>query len=276
MVVGFLILYKIYKKINSENKVLEIAKENTEVYKKNVSLESIIDTTNNIMRDIYSKYETDSNTIKKLEVNSNEKNKILDIEQTGFFGSEIIAGHIDTMSHILSNDNNVVRISVWKQRIEDKKNLIEELRQSSTIEIFRSKNYTKTSYEKKLNVNRSISGRVLRKNEVQYISDITCDPDWENTEKFDYQSILGIPITNDLVIMYDFKNEPIELIKNLCAISALITSYLIAELEQRLEVLRSIENSQKNKDFEPINMFDLMDDENSIEFSWDEEDELPF
>lgn len=256
-----LLLRKFYLKMNAENKVLEIARENT-----NLSKEMIIINNQQILyqkqlQKIYNRFTLDSIKIDKISkkinseiddpfylynpshtdiessVDPNEvtseifKNK--SIEHI-LFKTSIIKDNINYLSHILSEDN-FVRISVWQN---DDAVVVSNVnfKDVKLTEKIRSSNFLSNNNKKELGINQSIAGRVYRTGEKQIVNNVISDPDWKKSEKSEYISILGFPLYDDKVITFDFEDKITLTEEYIVSIASLLLSNLIQNIVQSKDI----------------------------------------
>lgn len=254
-----LLLRKFYLKMNAENKVLEIARENTTLSKEMIIINNQQNLYQKQLQKIYNRFTLDTVKIDKISkkihseiddpfyiynnnqlhqedgssVDPNEVTseifKSKSIEHI-LFKTSIIKDNINYLSHILSEDN-FVRISVWQN---DDAVVVSNVnfKDVKLTEKIRSSNFLSNNNKKELGINQSIAGRVYRTSEKQIVNDVISDPDWNKSEKSEYISILGFPLYDDKVITFDFEDEITLTEEYIVSIASLLLSNLIQNIIQ--------------------------------------------
>jgi len=271
-------IYKIYQKIDADNKVLEIVSDNAKLNKEQIFLNSqnsfrekqikkLYERTNIVEMDITRIFSKSSSSIsEEIEDEDLTPKEEKDIySSTGEVG-RLLSDYIDFLTHELSF-NNRVRIILWG--IEDDEPVfhygvpLESFRELDIIEIFRSSNYSSRNKEKKININKSIAGRAMRKNKEQFVDNVQSDPDWSNEDKSQYISIWAVPLSNNQVLTIDYENKPDDTELYLAAISAKLLLLLLTLIKNNILIYQ---NNEYAKSY--FHEFENGDDEDSHNENW--------
>jgi len=281
-------IYKIYQKIDSDNKVLEIVSDNAKLNKEQIlinsknlfrekQLKNLYERTNIVESDITRIFSQSTNHNPSDIDNEPSKPKSeKDIySSTGEVG-RLLSDYIDFLTHELSF-NNRVRIILWGNENGEETFFygvpLHNYREMDIFEIFRSSNYSSRNKGKKININKSIAGRAMRKNVEQFVEDVKLDPDWSNEDKSQYVSIWAVPLNNNQVLTIDYENKPDKTELYLAAISAKLLLLLLTLIKnnilsnQNSDYARDALGYIDDDDFEDVDIED--DDEDDDIFSID-------
>lgn len=249
-------IYKIYQKISSDNKVLEIVSNNAKLNKEIITINSRNNFLEKQIKNLYERVNIVEFDIKRIfskKLGNNDEGNWPKSEKEIYTGEigRILSDYIDFLTHELSF-NNRVRIILWgledNERIFVNKSAMESFREKDIVEIFRSSNYSSRSKEKKININKSIAGRAMRTKEAQIVKDVANDPDWSSGEKNQYISISAIPLEDNKILTIDYEKKPDSIEIYLAAISAKLLLLLLTLVKN---------NIQQIKLEKPISSFDF-------------------